>query len=241
MKTNFEDFMAIELKKEIAERYFGFRKMIEDDTLDLLQKMKYQLTILEKRISFELVRIYILLNDDTLIQQFMELTGWEERLFYEPYITESETIRKKVFKGIKIRGLTRGGRFKNLVFDAYERLVAHVEHYRENLEEIEMRRETINEEIKLFYRKNDIGNIMGFLRSMDSTGSSEGSMGIKPEVGSAGTFEDKMRLEEPPPIDPELIDIPPLIPLPNISRELKMLVDKAYRLHGEKILADLTS
>jgi len=239
MKPGFEDIMAVELKREIAERYFGFRKMIEEDTLDLMQKMKYQLSILEKRISFELIRIYILLNDDSLIQRFMELTGWEERLFYEPYITESATIRKKVFKGIRIRGLTRSGRFKHLVFDAYERLVEHVEHYRENLEEIEMNRETINEEIELFYRKNDIGNIMGFLRSIDASAIGENSMGISPNAGSTDTFEHKMRLEEPPPIDPELIDIPPLIPLPNISRELKKLVDEAFKLQGEKILSDL--
>ena len=239
MKPSFEDIMAVELKREIAQRYFGFRKMIEEDKLDLMEKMKHQLSILEKRISFELIRIYILLKDDVLIQHFMELTGWEERLFYEPYITESETIRKKVFKGIKIRGLTRGGRFKNLVFDAYERLVEHVGHYRENLEEIEISREIINEEIDLFYRENDIGNIMGFLRSMDATGGNEDSMGISPTAGSTDSLEQKMRLEEPPPIDPELIAIPPLIPLPNISRELKNLADKAFKLHGEKILADL--
>ncbi len=240
MTHNFEDIMAIELKKEIAERYFGFRKMIEDDTLDLMEKMKYQLSILEKRISFELIRIYILLKDDDLIRQFMELTGWEERLFYEPYITESETIRAKVFKGIRIRGLTRGGRYKNLVFDAYERLVEHVEHYRENLEEIETHRETINEEIKLFYRKNDIGNIMDFLRSMDTHSVSEDSMGVNPATGSSDTFADKMRLQEPPPLDPELISIPPLIPLPTISRDMKKLVDKAFKMHGGKILEDLT-
>ena len=239
MKPGFEDIMAVELKREIAQRYFGFRKMIEEDKLDLMEKMKHQLSILEKRISFELIRIYILLKDDVLIQHFMELTGWEERLFYEPYITESETIRKKVFKGIKISGLTRGGRFKNLVFDAYERLVEHVGHYRENREEIETSREIIIEEIDLFYRENDIGNIMGFLRAMDSTGGNEDSMGISPTAGSTDSFEHKMRVEEPPPIDPELIAIPPLIPLPNISRELKNLADKAFKLHGEKILADL--
>jgi len=239
MKPSFEDIMAVELKREIAQRYFGFRKMIEEDKLDLMEKMKHQLSILEKRISFELIRIYILLKDDVLIQHFMELTGWEERLFYDSYITESETIRKKVFKGIKIRGLTRGGRFKNLVFDAYERLVEHVGHYRENLEEIETSREIINEEIDLFYRENDIGNIMGFLRAMDSNGGNEDSMGISPTAGSTDSFEHKMRVEEPPPIDPELIAIPPLIPLPNISRELKNLADKAFKLHGEKILADL--
>ena len=239
MKTNFEDILAVELKREIAERYFGFRKMIEEDTLDLTEKIKFQLSILEKRISYELVRIYILLKDDRLIHEFMELTGWEEKLFYEPYITESETIRKKVFKGIKIRGLTQGGRFKNLVFDAYERLVEHVEHYRENREELETARETISEEIKLFYRKNDIGNIMGFLRSIDSNGGSEGSMGIKPDAGSKSTLENKMQIKEPPPIDSDLIDIPPLMPLPNISKELKKLVDKAFKLHGGKILSDL--
>jgi hypothetical protein len=216
MKPGFEDIMAVELKKELAERYFGFRKMIEEDTLDLVQKMKYQLSILEKRISFELIRIYILLKDDKLIHHFMELTGWEEKLFYEPYITESETIRKKVFNGIRIRGLTRGGRFKNLVFDAYERLVEHTEHYRGNMEDI-----------------------MGFMRSMDSTGNSEDSMGVNPDAGSADTFEQKMRIEGPPPIDPELVVIAPLVPLPNISREFKNLVDKAYKLHGEKILADI--
>jgi hypothetical protein len=240
MKPNVEDFLAVELKREIAERYFGFRKMIEEDTLDLTEKIKYQLSILEKRISYELIRIYILLQDEILIHQFMEITGWEEKLFYDPYITESPTIRKRVFKGIKIRGLTKAGRYKNLVFDAYERLAAHVEHYRENLEDIETSRETINEEIELFYRKNDIGNIMGFMRAMEGAGS-EDSMGIKPDVGSVDAFEHKMRIKKPPPIDPQLITIPPLVPLPNISKKLKKLVDKAYKLNRGKILAEIAS
>jgi len=238
MKTNVEDFLAIELKREIAERYFGFRKMIEEDTLDLTEKIKYQLSILETRISYELIRIYVLLRDENLIHQFMQLTGWEEKLFYDPYITESPTIRKKVFKGIKIRGLTKAGRFKNLLFDAYDRLVAHVEHYRENLEEIETSRETINAEIELFYRKNDIGNIMGFLRAMEG-GTSEDAMGVNPDAGSAETFEQKMRIAKPPPIDPELIAIPLLPPLPAIRNELTKLVDKAYKVNRGRILAEI--
>jgi hypothetical protein len=238
MKNNVEDILAVELKREIAERYFGFRKMIEEDTLDLTKKIKYQLSILEKRISYELIRIYILLMDETLIHDFIELTGWDEKLFYDPYITESPTIRRKVFLGIKIRGLTKSGRFKNLLFDAYARLVTHVEHYRENLADIETSRETIKEEIKLFYRENDIGNIMGFIRAMEGAGN-EGSMGVKPDAGAVDAFEHKMRIETPPPIDPELITIPPLVPLPNISKELKKLADKAYKLHRGKILTEI--
>lgn len=239
MKPNVEDILAVELKREIAERYFGFRKMIEEDTLALTEKIKHQLTILEKRISYELIRIYILLKDEILIQQFMELTGWEEKLFYDPYITDSPTIRKRVFKNINIRGLTKAGRFANLLFDTYERLVVHVEDYRENLEEIETSRETINQEIELFYKKNDIGNIMGFMRAMGGEGR-EKSMGMTPDIGSVDTFEHKMHIEKLPPINPEIIIIPPLMPLPSISKELKKLVDNAYKLHGGEILAEIT-
>ena len=240
MKANIEDILAVELKREIAERYFGFRKMIEEDNLDLTEKIKQQLTILEKRVSYELIRIYILLKDENLIQQFMQLTGWEEKLFYDTYIIDSPTIRKRVFTGMKIRGLTKGGRFKNLVFDAYDRLVDHVEHYRNNLEDIERSRDTINAEIELFYRKNDIGNIMGFLRAMEGAGN-EDSMGITPDTGSVESFEHKMRIAKPPPIDPALITIPPLPSLPSISKELKKLVHKAYKLHGGKILAAIAT
>jgi hypothetical protein len=64
-------------------------------------------------------------------------------------------------------------------------------------------------------------------------------MGVNPDAGSSDAFADKMRLEEPPPLAPELITIPPLIPLPAISRDLKKLVDKAFKMHGGKILDDL--
>ncbi len=239
MTTNTENFLAVEIKREIAERYFGFRKMIEEDTLDLLEKIDNQLLILEKGISYELIRIYILLRDETLIDQFMELTGWQEKLFYEPYITESPSIRQKLFKDIKIRGFTKFGRFKNLVFDAYERLADQVELYRQNLEEIKTSREMINHEIDLFYRENDIGNIMGFLRSMEGTGSQE-SMGVIPEAGSAETLEQKMHIEKPPPLDRELIILPPLAPLAGIRKDLKKLSKKAYKLYGEKVLTKLS-
>ena len=239
MPPDTENFLALEIKREIAERYFGFRKIIEEDTHALLEKIDAQLLLLEKGISYKLIRLYILFRDEALIDQFMELTGWREKVFYEPNLTESSSIREKVFQDIKIRGFTKFGRFKNLVFDTYERLEARVELYRQNLEEIKTSRETINHEIDLFYRENDIGNIMGFLRSMEGTGSQE-SMGVTPEAGSAETLEHKMRIEKPPPLDQELITLPRLASLTTIRKELKKLCKKAYKHHGEKILTELT-
>jgi len=238
MRPSVEDILAFEIKKELADRYFGFRKMIEEDKLELDEKIKRQTTILEKRIGFELIRLYILLKDEDLIHSFMKLVGWEEKLFYDQYITESTTIRKRVFKGIKISGLTRRGRFNNLVFDTYERLIEHVDHYRQKLEELQAIHAVINEEIILFYKKNDIGSIMDFFRSMEST-NDNGSMWTKPHDSSAETFRQKMKIDPPPPIDKELTSVPPLVPVANIRKELKKLIDQAFKFHGDQLLTDI--
>ena len=46
------------------------------------------------------------------------LAGLDERLFYDPYLTESPTIEKRVFAGRDVRGLTRNSRFRNMGLDA---------------------------------------------------------------------------------------------------------------------------
>ena len=238
MQPNIEDILSYEIKKEIADRYFGFRKLIEEDKLDLQEKISQHSHILEKRICFELVRIYILLTDEQLIDDFITLIGWEEKLYYDPYLPESMTIRKRVFQGVKKRGLTKSGRFKNLLFDCYERLEIHIEQYREKLQEFIESHELITEEINLFYRKHDIGNIMGFLRNLDgNTGT--GGLGGGVEVGLDTAFEEKMRVKPPLPIEQQIPIIPPLVALTNIRKELKKLGDKAYLLHGDRFLGTL--
>jgi len=238
MQPNFEDVLAFEIKKELADRYFGFRKIIEEDKLDLDEKIQQQTTILETRIAFDIIRIYILLKDEDLIHRFMEISGWREKLFYDSYITDSPTIRSRVFRGIKIKGLTRAGRFSNLILSAYERLVEHVDHYREKLEELHTMHATIKEEIILFYKKNDISSIMSFLRSLDASGGNS-SMGIKPQEGAKDSLDKKMKVEPPPPIDELLTSVPPLVPLPSIRKEFKKLIDQAFKLHGDQLLADI--
>ena len=49
-----------------------------------------------------------------------------------------------------------------MVFDTYEKLFRHINEYRETLENLRRERETISEEIKLFYEKNDLGTIWVF-------------------------------------------------------------------------------
>lgn len=229
------EVLAYEIKKEIADRYFGFRKLIEDDKLDFAEKTRQYSFILEKRISFDLIRIYIVLKNEPLIHRFLTLTGLSTDLFYDPYLIQSPTIRQRVFSGVRIHGLTHAGRFKNLLFDCYERLEVHVAEYRSKFDELEQYRNEINEEIETFYRKNDLGSIMGFLKTLgdpNKAGSMEGGL----EVGMAQSMEAKMHIAPQMPPEHPLPVIPSLPPMASIKDELKTIIRLAYEDHGADLI-----
>lgn len=228
------DAITYEVKQEIANRYFGFRTLIEEDKLSLTEQIKQHSFILEKRISFDLIRIYILLKDDQRIQRFLSLTGIPEQLFYDPYLTESPTIRKRVFENVRLRGLTSKGCFTNAVYDCYERLVEHITLYRGNFEELRELQETISTEIKLFYQKNDLGSILGFLRSLGRTETGSHMQGGV-ETDIAGDLEKKLNIPLPEPIEAFLPVIPPPPPLKAIRKELSQLITASYQAQKEDI------
>ncbi len=240
MKPAIDDVIAYEVKKDIADRYFGFRKLIEQDKLDLENEIRMHSFILEKRISFELIRMYIILKNEQLIDSFLALTGLDKKQFYDVYFIQSETIRKRVFEGIRVHGLTKSRRFHNLAFDCYERLEVHTEQYRQKFAELAKTNENITAEIQVFYEQNDLGSIMGFLRSLGSQhklGDMEGGM----EIGMAQSLEKKMAIAPLRPIESYLPVIDPLPALSHIGGDLKKLVDRAYRLHDAETLKFLTS
>jgi len=232
MESDIAKVLSFEIKKELADRYFGFRKIIEEDKQELDSQVKRHSMTVEQKICMDLVRIYILLKDEAVIQDFLDLAGLEEKMYYDPYFLESPTIRKRVFAGVTVRGFTRKGRFIHLVLDSYATLVEHVIEYIESFGELLEKQETIAEEIKLFYQKNDLVNIMGFLRSLDAPVFDNSMLQADASgLGSAQSLEKKMRLEPPLPIEHILPIIPPLIPLRPIRKNLKKLAKRAFQYH----------
>ncbi len=238
--TNIDQVLAYEVKKEIAERYFGFRKLIEEDIEDYGNNILESSLRLEQKIGFDLIRIYILLKEERLIHEFIILTGLEQKLFFDPYLMESPTIRKRVFAGQSVHGFTQAGRFKNMVYDTYNSLVRHINEYRESLNELAENQQTIVEEINLFYRKNDLGEIMGFLRSLDNQGlltSSGMAGGI--DTGISKGLESKLRVSPPKPVDQLLPMIQSPTPADNIRRKLGKIIDRAYQLQPDLDVKDI--
>lgn len=226
-----EDFaksLAFEVKKEIAERYFGFRKIIEEDSDEYQKKVIKSALILETEIGFDLLRIYALLREDVLIQRFYALTRLGKILFFDSYVSSSPTIRKRLFENQKVRGFLRKTRFQNMFFDVYNSLRTHVDEYRNRIAALIEDHEVIEEEIKLFYKKNDISGIMLFLRSLDGATGTSGTMSGGIENGGTISMEKKMRLHPPQSVE-KFFPTLQAIPAPSsIRTELKRLLEQAY-------------
>jgi len=231
MDVDISKVMTYEIKKEMADRYFGFRKLIDEDKQELSRLIRHHTLTSEQKIVVDLARIYILLRERSLIKRFLELVGLEEELFYDEYMVSSPTIRARVFTGIHARGLTRSGRFKNLLLGCYDQLVTHVDQYREKFGELLDTREFINEEINLFYRKNDLSSMLGFLRQLDAQ--DEGGLAGPIMPGTDDDIAAKLKVEPAEPIEHQLPMIPPLVPTSQIRGELKKLADEALRLQPD--------
>lgn len=240
MQDDINEILTLEVKKEMADRYFGFRKLIEEDIKEYGDQVLTSFLRLEQKIGFDLVRLYILLKDEKLIHEFFLLAGLQQLIFYDPYLAESPTLRKKVFAGQKIRGLTRAGRFRNMVLDTYAVLAEDIDNYQKNLQKLSREREDIAEEIQQFYHKHDLGTMMDFLRKLDGAGLyGSDSMGgaITPETGTG--LERKMKVEPPPPVDELLPVIPSITPLAEIKQPLKKIIARAYRIQQKPDIKEI--
>lgn len=221
-----EEMLSLEIKKEIADRYFGFRKMIEDDSRLYNEQILQAYRQLENEVGFDLVRLYILLHREALIYDFYRLTGLRDPIFLDPYLLQSASIRRRLFKGQPVHGFTRRLRFNHLFFDIYLRLQQGLEHYGAIMNRLVKEGEAIVQEIEVFHRKNDLSSMMGFLRRLDS---SDGTLvsGAPSPLGDS-LFEEKMRIQAPNGAETLLPVFPPLQPLKTCKGRLIDLLDKAY-------------
>ena len=226
-----EEMLSLEVKKEIADRYFGFRKMIEDDSQQYHDQILQAYRQLENEVGFDLVRLYILLHRESLIHDFYRITGFRDPVFLDPYLLQSPSIRRRLFKGQQIHGFTRHARFNHLFFDIYQRLQKSLETYTATMNRLVQEGQAIVEEIKVFYRKNDLSSMMGFLRRLDS--GDAGSMAGEVAPLRDTYMEEKMRIQAPDTAETLLPAFPPLPPLKVCKGRLADLLDRAYSMQGQ--------
>ena len=235
-----ESFLSFEVKKELADRYFGSRKLIEDDCQQYGQNIQDAFRLLECTVGFDLIRLYILLRQESLIHDFFRLTGLRDDLFLDPYVLSSATIRKRLFAGLSFRGLTRHARFQHCFLDTYERLADSTEAYRAVFKQLADEQQTIVQEIELFQRKNDLSAMMGFLRTLGGNTRGDGVLAGTVNPAQDHSLEEKMKILPPKTAEALLPNLPDLPPLKRCKGKLIDLIDSAYRQQGSPEIRDFS-
>ncbi len=224
--------LNIEIKKEMADRYFSFRTLIENDTKTLHQAVADAVKI-EQVVAIDLSRIYILLHDEQLIETFLQISGLTSNYYFDPYIIKSATIKERMFQDISVWGLTWKGRFTKIFLNCYDDLSRHIEIFRGLRQELSEEQEIIGQTVDLFYRQNDISSMLSFFRSMESSSQIGSSMEGSMNTGFDDAMEKKMRITAPRLVDQGLDSLPPLVPSEQIENQLKELIAQSILYHPE--------
>jgi len=228
--------LTYQIKREIAERYFGYRKIIEEDRQALEAMIPDLHFLYEQKIGRDIIRIYVLLRDLNLIDEFLSLAGWEGRPFFDQYTVESGTIREQLLKDIELHGWMAHSRFANLLLDSYERLYLDTSKYREKLDEVLEEAQVIEEEIHQFKEKFSLEEIMGFLKTLDRRDDLTGVLGENLPAGRAEDLSSRLDLAPVGDLEKLLPKVPEL-PAPNkVKGSLKDLAHRAVKAHKEEVL-----
>ncbi len=236
MCPDIEKALAYQVRKEIAQRYFRIRKLIEEDSANV-QKMIHELVqIYEDKLSPALIRIYALLVDEDLIEEFLETAGWKDRPFLDDYIIHSDNIRRRLLKGIEPHGWFKSSRFTNLILDSYKDLYDKYLEFDDLREEILDELAVVKEEMKQFESNYSLDEIMSFLRNLNfEDESTVRALGKNIDSSKMDELEKKLAFPDISKLEEQMPEVPKLPKPDQIRDRLKDLAHKAFERHGDEL------
>ncbi|MEJ2671646.1 MAG: hypothetical protein P8168_05450 [Deltaproteobacteria bacterium] len=217
--------LRVHIKKEIVDNYFADRVYLEEDTELLRQEVQAyvnDLDILGKRF----MALYQVLGSRNACALFMEVLKIKDWPFYAAYCELSPREQQDLLKNTPRRGLTAFRRFRNQIFDLYDRLQQESARLQEAYAKIQTHLKLLNEDIEKFNLSYDFGLIAAQIEAMDG-GREEAMTGglLAPEREELST---RMRFKRQKLTDEELPRVPVLPRLAQIKSELEALLDRIY-------------
>lgn len=236
---NLTKALTYEIKQDIANRYFGFRKRIETEANQYLEKLQNVDQECANGIHTDVQRMQCLLRKDELFRSFMKYTGLPAAIVNLEYSQAAAQCRL-LFKNLKGEGLTRKRRYRNLVYQTYSSLARNVAEYHLTFEKLAEEHEDICQEIDLFYRKNDLSGILNFLRELDNPDRARSGIPYEDGAGLAGrNIDQELRITPPPPVTSRMHSLKQLLPLQAAKPMLNELIKQAYPLFDQVDLEKL--
>ncbi|MFH0784446.1 MAG: hypothetical protein V2B20_21160 [Pseudomonadota bacterium] len=229
-----EDFakaLAYEVKQEIANRYFGFRTRIENQSKEYLANLLDAGQKYAAPIQLDLCRLQFLLDDPLLFNSFLNLAHLPRH--YALYLCNQSLDKgQELFSAVHGKGFTRWRRFRNLAILIYHSLVENITAYNNSYLQLQEDHTEICMEIDKFQRQNDLSDILSFLRNLDSKDSDRLNFLHSSTVfTSEKTLNEALQIAPPPSVTEMMIMLTPLPPLEEIKGQFTELLQQAFTRH----------
>ena len=228
---DFANALAYEVKQEIAERYFGFRTRIENQSQKYLESVKEVGQELDSGIRLDLCRMRFLLKEPRLFCVFLNLAG-----FPKDYATTLSNrlqapFDPDLFIEMKGVGFTRWRRFQGIAKIVYHSLADNISAYCDHFLKLQEEHGEICSELEKFQHQNDLSDILCFLRNFDSP-DSERSKFLHSNAGLLNTtLEQDLRIAPPASVTEALPSLSPLPPMRQIRDQFTELLRQAFSHH----------
>ncbi len=223
--------LSIEIKRELAQAYFSEKVALEKTWEDFLKDLKKELAKKEEKLILSICQLVFMLKEESLIDEFENITRFPLKACYSPEILESSNIKRKVFSEIKNVpfGLTSKSRFVKLFLKIYENLYKAYQNYINTLQEFEQEYTILKEKTENFYKRYDLSSILGFFERLEGGIPEIATPESKDELYKS--LSEKLKIDIPKPPS-QLFEVynPPVAPT-TIKYSLLQLAKKAFENH----------
>ncbi len=248
---DFANAIAYEVKQEIADRYFGFRTRIENQSKEYLANLHGAGREYGMAIQLDLCRVQFLLDEPGLFHSFLDLVCLPRD--YALHLCSHQSLAKaefgslsadtkriplrykcqELFSAVHGKGFTRWRRFRNLAICIYQSLADNIATYHNGYLQLQEEYTEICLEIDKFRRQNDLSDILSFLRHLDANDSERLKFLHSSTVLKSGkTLNEDLQFDPPPSVAETLILLTPLPPLQEIKDQFTQILQQAFCRHA---------
>jgi hypothetical protein len=227
--------LAYQIKKEIAENFFGARKALEEERDDLIAQGDRLLKAWKEDIFPILERVLYYLVDEAAGKDFLRLIqqeGWTESL---KATGKNQGKASAVVLGSPCFALTAKGRFKNLIKALFRTATEKSDSLIQAFKDLQKKGDLFNEELVRFQARFNLLDILSFIKSIETLDDLKGVLGENTDYRAIPALEKAMVLSPFTLSIGKATGIRTLPPLAEIEKPLDHLIDQSFQNQRSEI------
>jgi hypothetical protein len=226
--------LAYQVKKEIAENYFGTRRELEEEREDLVRQANKIQKAWVQEVLAPLVLIGELLLDPEKVKSFFALLGRESLPVAVP--DRPDRIFSKAVETCPLPfALTSQAKYQALIAQLYGLAWGRSQPILEKVRALGGKIRLYNEDLAKFSLSYSLQEILAFIKAIEGSSELKGVLGENSDPRAVPELEKKMMLKSLDPSGLGFSDFKPLPKLSQIREPLRALVKQSFRRKGEEI------